>query len=445
VGDSRQSPLNLNSLLAAVEAAPPGAAVDVLAAELTVAVGAREVSFLIADFSGRSLIRLGHAGGKGRLQGKETAERVPLVGTPHGRALAAQAVEVIAKDRGARLFAPVTSRGEAVGVLELGLDDFPVEETVADVALAAHFLAYVVIANRRYTDLFEWGQRSVPLSLAAEIQHRLLPGAFTCEAGQFTLAAWLQPAGEIGGDTFDFSLERDTLHVSMTDAMGHTWMPPCWQPYWSGVYATPAGGELSWPSRLGWQTTRWPSRPGRASLSPACSFGSTYPQHGGHRQRRTSSTAAASGGPRRSSSSVGRPPFGLRPQGGYRVQSLPLDVGDRPIFVTDGMLDRDAAGMNIAAILTAGSDMHPREAVQHLTQAVLRASGGQRRDDATALFLDWHGGPPRDRDATSGAIREARADSGAAAGRSPQPPLAERWNASGGRAGGRSRCRAGCS
>src|SRR5207237_3654476 len=114
------------------------------------------------------------------------------------------------------------SRGEAVGVLELGLEDFPAEQTVTDVALAAHFLAYVLIANRRYTDLFEWGQRSVPLSLAAEIQHRLLPGAFTCEAGQFTLAAWLPPAGEIGGDTFDFSLERDTLHVSMTDAMGHT-------------------------------------------------------------------------------------------------------------------------------------------------------------------------------------------------------------------------------
>jgi hypothetical protein len=224
MGQSRHSPLNLNSLLAAVEAAPPVAAVDVLAAELAEAIGAREVSFLIADFSGRSLIRLGHSGGKGllRLQGKETAERVPLVGTPHGRALAAQAVEVIAEDVGARLFAPVTSRGEAVGVLELGLEDFPVERTVADVALAAHFLAYVVIANRRYTDLFEWGQRSVPLSLAAEIQHRLLPGAFTCEAGQFTLAAWLQPAGEIGGDTFDFSLDRDALHVSLTDAMGHT-------------------------------------------------------------------------------------------------------------------------------------------------------------------------------------------------------------------------------
>src|SRR2546423_5841473 len=220
----RRSQVSLNALLAAVEAAPPVAAVDVLAAELAKAIGAREVSFLIADFSGRSLIRLGHSGGVGalRLQGKETAERVPLVGTPHGRALAAQAVEVVVEDGSSRLFAPVTSRGEAVGVLELALEGLPAAQTVADVALAAHFLAYVVIANRRYTDLFEWGQRSVPLSLAAEIQHRLLPGSFTCEAGQFTLAAWLQPAGEIGGGTLAFFLGRDALPFSITHPLGHT-------------------------------------------------------------------------------------------------------------------------------------------------------------------------------------------------------------------------------
>jgi hypothetical protein len=39
--------LNLNSLLAAVEAAPPVAAVDVLAAALAEAIGAREVNFPI--------------------------------------------------------------------------------------------------------------------------------------------------------------------------------------------------------------------------------------------------------------------------------------------------------------------------------------------------------------------------------------------------------------
>jgi hypothetical protein len=61
-------------------------------------------------------------------------------------------------------------------VLELLLGERPDEQVLAEVAFAAHALAYVIIANRRFTDLFEWGQRSVPLSLAAEIQHRLLPG-----------------------------------------------------------------------------------------------------------------------------------------------------------------------------------------------------------------------------------------------------------------------------
>jgi serine phosphatase RsbU (regulator of sigma subunit) len=409
VGQSRQSPLNLNSLLAAVEAAPPVAAVDVLAGELAEAIGAREVSFLIADFSGRSLIRLGHAGGKGRLQGKETAERVPLAGTPHGRALAAQAVEVIAEDRGARLFAPVTSRGEAVGVLELGLEDLPVAQTVADVALAAHFLAYVVIANRRYTDLFEWGQRSVPLSLAAEIQHRLLPGAFTCEAGQFTLAAWLQPAGEIGGDTFDFSLERDTLHVSMTDAMGHTMD--------AALLATVLVGALRNARRRGVELAEQARLAGDALAEQAAD--GQFVTGLLVRIDLVSATAGIvnAGHPPPLRLRAGRVeqvrleadrPFGLLPGRGYRVQALQLEVGDRLMFVTDGMLERDAARVNIAAILTASMDMHAREAVQHLTQAVLQASGGQLRDDATALCLDWHGGPPRDRDATSGADREGR-------------------------------------
>jgi hypothetical protein len=90
-----------------------------------------------------------------------------------------------------------------------------------------------------------------------------------------------------------------------------------------------------------------------------------------------------------------------------------LEVGDRLMFVTDGMLERDAAGIDTAVILTAGINMHPREAVQHRTHAVLQASGSQLRDDATALCLDWHGGPPRHRDAASGANRDARLDQAA--------------------------------
>jgi hypothetical protein len=63
---------------------------------------------LVADLSGRALIRLGHAGSDddARTQGRETAERVSLVGSPQGRALAEQTLVVQDTIEGARVFAP---------------------------------------------------------------------------------------------------------------------------------------------------------------------------------------------------------------------------------------------------------------------------------------------------------------------------------------------------
>jgi hypothetical protein len=54
-------------------------------------------------------------------------------------------------------------------------------------------------------------------------------------------------------------------------------------------------------------------------------------------------------------------------------------------------------------MVAAGAQMHPREAVQHLIQAILRATDGALDDDATALCVDWHGGPMRERTTDSGA------------------------------------------
>jgi hypothetical protein len=212
--------LDLRSLLAAVEVAAPVAAVDVFAAELAGRLGAKEVSFLISDFSGGALVRMSHhhAGGAGRWQGADTAETVPLSGTPYEQVIRTQRLQTHSEEAGTRLLAPVTARGDVIGVLEMLLPVDADADTIDDVAAAAHALGYVVIVNRRFTDLFEWGQRSQPFSLAAEIQRRLLPTSLTCEAGQFTVAGALEPAGNVGGDTFDYALDRHTLHVSLTDA-----------------------------------------------------------------------------------------------------------------------------------------------------------------------------------------------------------------------------------
>ncbi|MGI5328686.1 SpoIIE family protein phosphatase [Actinomadura nitritigenes] len=49
----------------------------------------------------------------------------------------------------------------------------------------------------------------------------MLPTATCCEAAEFIVACALVPADTIGGDTYDYTLDHDTLHLSMTDAMGH--------------------------------------------------------------------------------------------------------------------------------------------------------------------------------------------------------------------------------
>ncbi len=80
MGSHPSARLDLGALLGAVEDAAPVAAVDVLAEHLAGALGARELSFLIADFSGQALVRLGHAHSAAatRAQGRETGERVDL-------------------------------------------------------------------------------------------------------------------------------------------------------------------------------------------------------------------------------------------------------------------------------------------------------------------------------------------------------------------------------
>ena len=61
MNDQQRPRTDLRALLESVEAAPPTAAVEVVTHELAVMVGARAVSFLIADFSGHAVVRFGRA------------------------------------------------------------------------------------------------------------------------------------------------------------------------------------------------------------------------------------------------------------------------------------------------------------------------------------------------------------------------------------------------
>ncbi len=407
---SSERAVDLRALLNAAESASPTEGVDALAAELAKAVGAAEVSFLIADIVGGTLVRLARAGVDGKpARRREAADTVPIDGTEAGEALRTQRVQTLpARDGdGVWVFAPVTERGEAVGVLELLLPAEPDTETVGYLASAAHALAYVVIADRRYTDLYEWGSRSAPLTLEAEIQRRLLPLSYTCEAGQFTLGGWLVPASSAGGDTFDYALDRDVLHISMTDAMGHG--------VDAALLATLTVGSLRNSRRAGLPLTEHAAQANTAVVEHAnadqfvtgqllrvdLATGKVQVVNAGHVLPvlvRDGATAE-----------IGLDAdlaFGIDPTTAYRLQGFSLLPGDRLVLLTDGMLERKAKDADVWGLLAEVGALHPREAVQVLTAAVSTVAGAELEDDATVLVLDWYGGADADRDASAGSTDE---------------------------------------
>jgi hypothetical protein len=73
------------------------------------------------------------------------------------------------------------------------------------------------------------------------------------------------------------------------------------------------------------------------------------------------------------------------------------------VLVTDGMLERNVASVDLPRAIEETRSLHPREAVRALADSALEAAGHELSDDATVLCLDWHGRHDQDRRSVSGA------------------------------------------
>lgn len=371
----------------ALDAAPPYALPTVVSAVLAEAVGAKDVVLLLADYGEITLERVSSEADDGG--------SVPVDGTAAGHAFLTQVPVEESEPSGLRVFLPVAVRAERIGVLEVLLPESPSAELREELQRAAVVVGYVITTARRYTDLFERVRRRRDLILAAEIQWELLP-VLAYEGAELSVAGALEPAYAIAGDSFDYAVAADHLHVAITDGMGH------------GLRAALLGS-------LAIAALRHARRRGRDVIAQAKEAGQVVHDQFGGDQFVTGTVASVdvpTGQMRVVNAGHPQPwmargdsiselelfadfPLGLFPGVDYREQTVPLEPGDRVLLLSDGVIEAGApdgdefGGDRLAEMIAETRTQAPTEVVRRITRAVLDHMDAPLRDDATVVCLDW--------------------------------------------------------
>lgn len=328
---------------------------------------------------------------------------IPVDGTPHGRAFAAQDPLCLEGDHGQRLaLLPVTARGHRLGVLEVRLAG-PLEATViAELVEVARSLAFVLMLADGETDRYARARRRRRLTVPAEIQWDLLPaGTFT--QGDFSLAAQLEPAYAVNGDTFDWSADGQRLTIAVTNGMGKGMQAALLTVLAVGALrnARRSGADLA--EQAGQANDAIHARHGgtqfvetllleidmRTGVGQAVDAGSPIllrvPGEAEQRQAEPFERIGL----------VQQLPLGMFPGTTYAVQRFDLHRGDRLIAVSDGLhgalspAGDNFGGRGLERAIRASRRFSAAESVRALIRALLaHHDGAELQDDAVAVCVD---------------------------------------------------------
>jgi serine phosphatase RsbU (regulator of sigma subunit) len=321
-----------------------------------------------------------------------------MAGTIAGRAFTSGEVTV-SGEHPRIVSVPLVDGTDRIGLLELEYEAWE-GSLPAGWQRAVDVFVRVLIVTSRYSDLWVRARRSEALSAAAEIQWDLLP-PLSCSTEHVAVGGILEPAYEIGGDSFDYAFDRARVDFAIVDAIGH------------GMSAVLMSAAAINSLRN--------SRRARSSLSVtyddadrsiATHFGHSFYVTGlvgtldldlgqlswinaGHVLPMLVRNGTYAGELRCQPSR----PFGL---GGSvsEVAEQTLQPGDRVLFYTDGITEaRSPDGSffgddRLADLLVRASleDLPVQETVRHLADNILAFSSAGLRDDATMLMMEYR--PP---------------------------------------------------
>jgi serine phosphatase RsbU (regulator of sigma subunit) len=330
--------------------------------------------------------------------GLAAGEPQPIDGSDAGRAFQEAHPVEVPQANGVRVYLPLLDGGDQVGILAVTLDGIDDDDRRLLRRIAA-LVADMLVTKHGYTDLFFRVRRREPMSVAAEIQWSLLP-PLAMSTPRVMLAGMLEPTYDVAGDSFDYALNGDVLHVAMIDAMGHGLD--------AATMATVAIGAYRHARRISVGLAEIYAFMDRAVAEQ---FG---PDHFVTAQMMRLDTATG----RLQWVNAGHPaPLLIRGHrvvrrlrgpttlpvgfGGHepRISELALDPGDRIMCFTDGLIEeRDVGGEEFGEEQLIGwvdrierTTYEIRAVARSLSHTLKRARGGITTDDATLLLIEWRG------------------------------------------------------
>ena len=364
-----------------------------LVAEEIAAIGGRDVTVLLQDYEQLTLLPL-----PGRRLVVGPPE--PIDGSVAGRAFLGDELVEQAVPGGVRLFVPLLDGTDRVGVLAFTsatADDH-------DRRLARRFaglVADVLVTKGLYTDRFFQARRRQPMSLTAEMQWSLLP-PLSMATPQVAVAGILEPAYNVAGDSFDYALNDDVLHVAIIDAMGHGLEAAIMATVAVAAYRHARRGDVDLPDLYAAMdeaiTTQFPDDRFLTAQMVRLDVSSGLMRwvNAGHphplllRDRHVVRTLDS---PTTLPVGFG----GADPQ----VSEEALEPGDRVLFFTDGIIEERLPGgkrlgdtgqlIDLLEQVQQGAGS-VQDTVRRLSHALKRHRAGVTSDDATLFLLDWRGG-----------------------------------------------------
>jgi hypothetical protein len=211
----------LRGLIRELDRAAPTDLVEVWRTWVINNLGVHECALLLADYSETTLEPVPGPEGTPAWSRLDVDDSAPGAAYRHQHPVHVAAPTPGAAAPGSTLtYLPVSMRTERLGVLAITHRTTNETDLLNILNDVAQVLAYVLTGARRYTDRFETLRRRRDLGLAVEIQWELLP-VLAYELPRFSIAGALEPAYDIGGDTFDYAVSTQQLTVSITDAVGH--------------------------------------------------------------------------------------------------------------------------------------------------------------------------------------------------------------------------------